>query len=181
MTVSTGLVASWWARKQCAYLWDAQRPHVAASTPDITANRQFQQPQSGLAPEQGPTLQDKVLMDPPKAGDPDQLLPQGRGCCRRWWRTRTQKTKWVKLEVGITTCVWPLVCLLSFKNNCDFHLLGEPGTRPSGYGVGQTGIVAAQGVGPRCLCRRSARLPSDLTAPLQAVGSNLLTSTCTPA
>ena len=56
-------------------------------------------------------------MDPPKAGDPDQLLPQGRGCCRRWWRTRTQKTKWVKLEVGITTCVWPLVCLLSFKNN----------------------------------------------------------------
>lgn len=50
--------------------------------------------------------------------------------------------------MGITTYIWPLICLLSFKNNCDFHLLGEPGTRQSGYGVGQARIVAMQGGGP---------------------------------
>lgn len=60
-------------------LTESWGPHVAASTPSTTANGQFQQPQSGLVPEQGPTLRDKVPDGPPRAGDPDQRLPPGEG------------------------------------------------------------------------------------------------------
>lgn len=71
--------------------------------------------------------------------------------------------------------------LLSFKNTCGFYFLKESVTSPNGYSVGQAWVLVLQWVDPRRLCGCSARLPSDLIAPMQAVGSNLPTSTCTPA
>lgn len=44
-------------------LMGSRGTQVTASTPNITANRQFQQPQSGLVPEQEWTLMEG-LMDP---------------------------------------------------------------------------------------------------------------------
>lgn len=59
-------------------LTESWGPHVAASTPSTTANGQFQQPQSGLVPEQGPTLRDKGLMGP-QGRWPRPALPPGGG------------------------------------------------------------------------------------------------------
>lgn len=66
--------------------------------------------------------------------------------------------------------------LLSFKNTCGFYFLKESVTSPNGYSVGQAWVLVLQWVDPRRLCGCSARLPSDLIAPMQAVGSNLPTA-----